>query len=419
MKINIECTGDLLSLNIGDFFSGNDTGLAYEVLSIIASGGFGTTLRLHREDGITCVGKIPMKNDYARKCLIKEYEVLCRLRDRQVPYIIRPIERGDYTDSFGQNVIILVMELAEGETLESILAGGAMVDHATTVEIISKIGEGLIGVHKAGFIHRDISPDNLFIEDYGGQNIPIIIDFGIAAALSEKNTTGWVSQMAGKPYYSPPEQLKTKRAGPGNDIFSLGATAVEMLIGPNPKNQGHQSPFDVHQTDASIAQHSRDVLLKATWGARSGRFATMQDMISAFSGKIPDESVPRIVADGNVFRMEGPGPWIIGRFGFASDIQVHETSTTGGPYISREHAQIEARIDGSFRISNLSLNGIRVFHHYWRDVDENQGFPLGSRYQEICLGYTTDPPKDLDINGDPLIPGPYKTIEFFPAKPNV
>ena len=407
-----------MHFNKGDFFSGLDTGLAYEVQDELGKGGFGITYRVEREDGNTYVAKAAIDGtERMLKCLRSEFNVLKKLQDAQVPHVVRPVEMADSTNSFGASIPILLMEVAAGQPLDSHLAGGTLIDETTTHDIVSKIAEGLNQIHDAGFIHRDISPDNLFVEDLGGQNNVTIIDFGIAAAKAEKDTHVLVSLMAGKLYYSPPEQFKDNKVSIGNDIFSLGATAVEMLVGPTPKGQKQTPPHDVHQIDSSIDQHFRDVIMKATWNTRAGRFATMQDMVDALGGQIPDESVPRIVADGQVRRLDGPGPWVIGRAGSFQpvDIPVKETSTTGH-FLQRAHLVIELGQDGILRVQDRAMNGTKVFHAgRWIDLPAT-GFPLGARHCEFSLGYSNTPPNETDYKGAKLIPGPYKIIEFFPAK---
>ena len=407
-------------LNKGDFFSGLDTGLAYEVQDELGRGGFGITYKVEREDGNTYVAKAAIDgSERMIKCLRSEFNVLKKLQDAQVPHVVRPVEMAETTTSFGASIPILLMEVAAGQPLDSHLAGGTTLDETTTHDIVSKIAEGLNQIHDAGFIHRDISPDNIFIEDLGGQNNVTIIDFGIAAAKAEKDTHVLVSMLAGKQYYSPPEQFKDNKLSIGNDIFSLGATAVEMLVGPTPKSQRQAPPHDVHQIDSKIDQHFRDVIMKATWDTRAGRFATMQDMVDALGGQIPDESVPRVVADGQVYRLDGIGPWVIGRAGsFQSvDIPVKETSTTGN-YISRKHLVIERGQDGILKAKDQGKNGTKVFHAgRWIDLPAI-GFPLGARHYELCLGYSTTPPNETDSKGAKLLPGPYKTVEFWPPKGN-
>ena len=86
-------------LNKGDFFSGLDTGLAYEVQDELGKGGFGITYRVEREDGNTYVAKAAIdSSERMVKCLRSEFNVLKKLQDAQVPHVVRPVEMADSTN---------------------------------------------------------------------------------------------------------------------------------------------------------------------------------------------------------------------------------------------------------------------------------------------------------------------------------
>jgi serine/threonine protein kinase len=414
-------------LNNGDIFTGNDTNEDYEVLKRLGSGGFGDTYLVGRmSDGEEFVAKIPNKTDQRIiQCLINEFNVLKTLEAKGVPHVVRAVEMSSFKDSFGTDHVILIMEKAELNTLENVIRQGVL-SFDDTLEIISKCAEGLKGIHDAGFIHRDIAPDNIIVDDVGGQNIVTIIDLGIAAAKAEKDTHVLVSMIAHKVFYSPPEQSLEQKVSIGNDIYSLGATAVSMLVGFDPQISRHVGPLDLHNYLTGMDEHFRQVIMKATWDTRAGRFATMQDMYDALGGKIPDESMPRIIADGKTILLQGDGPWIIGRGiddvsyppGF---VPINETSTSG-TYIGRKHACIERRSDGVLMLydgnredGTPSKNGTKVLHKRWMDVPA-LGFPLGKKFIEIALGYSNNPPPIKDKDGNVLQPGPYKTIEFWPPQ---
>lgn len=414
-------------MNNGDIFTGNDTSEDYEVLKRIGQGGFGDTYLVARmSDGEEFVAKIPNKTDQrVIQCLINEYNVLKTLESKGVPYVVRAVEMSSFTDSFGTDHVLLIMEKAKGDTLEDIIRQ-SVLSFDNTLEIISKCAEGLQGIHDAGFIHRDIAPDNIIVDDVGGQNIVTIIDLGIAAAKAEKDTHVLVSMIAHKQFYSPPEQHKEQKVSIGNDIYSLGATVVSMLVGFDPQFNKHIGPLDLHNYITGIDEHFRQVIMKATWDTRAGRFATMQDMYDSLGGKIPDESMPRIIADGKTNLLKGDGPWIIGRG--VDDVAhppnfvpIKETSSSG-TYIGRKHACIERRSDGVLLLydgnredGTPSKNGTKVLHRRWMDVP-SPGFPLGKKFIEIALGYSNNPPPIKDKDGNILQPGPYKTIEFWPPQ---
>ena len=358
-----------MALNIGDFLSDNN-GNDYEVIRELGEGGFGKAYLVTRlNDGLECVAKEPKDLDKKLiKALNSEFTVLDNLEQKNVPYVVRAIAMAEYQNQMGHMVPVLILGKAEGEPLDKIMQRGP-ISEDDCLEIITKVAESLTGIHEAGYIHRDISPDNIFVEDLGGRNEITIIDFGIAARKAEHDTHVMVSVIAGKIFYSPPEQLDSGRGAQisiGNDIFSTGATAIALLLGENDfvayRGRAPSAPYDIHTEIPSIDQHFRDVIMKSTWAERGGRFATMKDMAKALGGGIPDESLPRIVADGKAYTLTGEGPWIIGRkndFDQPAGIPVSETSTDKN-YISRKHVEISKISDGVFKLKNIGLNDVMV-----------------------------------------------------------
>ena len=417
-----------MSLKVGDFIPSSSNADDYEVKVELARGGFGTAYLVARvSDNTELIAKAPndLKNNLI-KALKSEHKVLDNLQTKNVPNVARSVDMTEYTNQMGNLVPVLIQEKAPGKPLDKIMEGGP-ISETDCLEIITKVAEALTGVHEAGYIHRDISPDNIFVEDLGGRNEVTIIDFGIAAMKAEYDTHVMVSMIAGKWYFSPPEQMHGSRGAQvsiGNDIFSTGATAIALLLGQSEfakyKDTHPTPPYDVHNMLPNIDQHFRDVIYKSTWEERGGRFATMEDMAKALGGGIPDESLPRIVADGSANVLTGDGPWIIGRkcdIDQRADIAVKETSSDKN-YISREHVEMSIEGEGIFRAKKCpgAVNDVYIKNNgRWMKVPAN-GYPLGSRHVEIALGYTLTPPKEVDSDGNKLQPGPYKVIEFFPPK---
>ncbi|MDE0953475.1 MAG: protein kinase [Candidatus Poseidoniales archaeon] len=413
-------------LNPGDFIQGKTTGDDYEINSLICEGGFGKVFLITRlSDNSQYIAKEPKDLDKKLiKAIHSEFTVLDNLEKKNIPYVARAIEMTEYQNQMGNMVPVLILEKAGGEGLDKLMQNGP-ISEKDCLEIITKVAESLTGIHEAGYIHRDISPDNIFVEDLGGRNEVTLIDFGIAALKAEHDTHVMVSVIAGKVFFSPPEQLDSGRGAQvsiGNDIFSTGATAIALLCGEPSftqyRGKAPSAPYDVHNEVPALDQHFRDVIYKSTWADRGGRFATMKDMAKALGGGIPDESLPRIVSDGRAYTLTGDGPWIIGRkndLDQPANIPVAETSITKS-YISRKHVDISKNSEGIFKLTNVGLNDVMIKHNNRWMKTPKQGFPLGAKHVEIALGYTTTPPDETDADGNKLLPGPYKVIEFFPPK---
>ncbi|MFQ3639620.1 MAG: serine/threonine-protein kinase, partial [Chloracidobacterium sp.] len=151
--------------------------------------------------------------------------------------------------------------------------------------------------HEAGVVHRDLKPDNIILlgPNESGEEIIKVVDFGIAKL---KERTGTVSNLTepglvmGTPHYMSPEQCRGEELDRTSDIYSLGVTLYELLVG--------HVPFDAPTPSAVIIQHAVDpppllrrlrpdipeeverVVLKSLSKARERRQATALSLYAEF-----------------------------------------------------------------------------------------------------------------------------------------
>jgi serine/threonine protein kinase len=123
----------------------------------------------------------------------------------------------------------LVMELLEGESLQN-RHDRVPVDPPTLLGFVDQLLDVLAIAHDAGIVHRDIKPDNLFIDKRAGLKV---LDFGIArvrhaTAMIVRTKTG---SALGTPSYMPPEQMTGLDVDHRADIFAVGATMFELCAG--------------------------------------------------------------------------------------------------------------------------------------------------------------------------------------------
>ncbi len=126
----------------------------------------------------------------------------------------------------------LVMTYINGMTLRKLLDySGGRITAEETLKIIQPVMLALKEIHDSGFIHRDISPDNIMISDLS--NRVYLIDFGTARAnTNDEDKTISVFKKSG---YTPPEQLRTKgKQGPWTDIYALCGTLYRCITGIKP-----------------------------------------------------------------------------------------------------------------------------------------------------------------------------------------
>jgi serine/threonine protein kinase len=124
----------------------------------------------------------------------------------------------------------LVMEFEEGMSLGAILKRHGPITEDEIKEVLGPLLDGVALVHKSGFLHRDIKPDNVIIRREDGS--PVLIDFGAAQQTAVMPETSQPVVSAG---YSPFEQyVRSATQGPFSDIYSLGATAYACITGSRP-----------------------------------------------------------------------------------------------------------------------------------------------------------------------------------------
>ncbi len=123
----------------------------------------------------------------------------------------------------------MVMEYQDGESLGYVLKQRCL-EEKELLAIIPPILDGLEKVHEAGFLHRDIKPNNIFIRRDGS---PVLLDFGSARYAMGSRSSDLTSIVS--PGYAPFEQYDDKsEQGPWTDIYALGAVMYHAITGAAP-----------------------------------------------------------------------------------------------------------------------------------------------------------------------------------------
>jgi eukaryotic-like serine/threonine-protein kinase len=144
----------------------------------------------------------------------------------------------------------LAMELVEGQSLSELLKRGPLPS-ADVDQLRQRLALGLQAAHERGIIHRDVSPDNVIVQD-GDLEHARIIDFGIARSTRGGDGTIIGSGFAGKYNYVSPEQLGLYGGDVSakSDIYSLALVLVQCLRG---------SPINMGGTQAEIIEKRRTI----------------------------------------------------------------------------------------------------------------------------------------------------------------
>jgi len=146
------------------------------------------------------------------------------------PNIVEIFDFGELPDGR----LMFAMELLNGQGLDSELDRCPM-EQGRMIGILRQVCKGLAAAHEVGIIHRDVKPDNIILlAGTVGANAARadrvkVVDFGIATMHSETDTGA-----AGTPHYMAPEQILGVPFDGRLDMYSLGCTAYELLVGKPP-----------------------------------------------------------------------------------------------------------------------------------------------------------------------------------------
>src|SRR5271169_6653071 len=137
----------------------------------------------------------------------------------------------------GQNYFY-AMEFVEGETLESLIKRSNRLGVKLALEIATQVAAGLAAIHEQNLVHRDIKPTNIMVRlKEEGSLTAKIIDLGLAKTLVESASEAGISMpgaFVGTPEFASPEQFAGNGVDIRSDLYSLGVTLWEMLIGRTP-----------------------------------------------------------------------------------------------------------------------------------------------------------------------------------------
>ncbi len=156
-----------------------------------------------------------------------EIKISARLRH---PGILPLIDSGQTADGR----VYYLMPFAEGETLGARLARGPLPLNEA-IRMAGELAEALAFAHQAGYVHRDVKPDNIMIE--AGR--AVLADFGLARRIVATSVgPGYRTEpgiAVGTPAYMSPEQLAGEEPLDGrSDVYALGVVLCEMITGRSP-----------------------------------------------------------------------------------------------------------------------------------------------------------------------------------------
>ncbi len=305
------------------FSSGDVIDGRYRVVRLVGTGGMG---EVYEAEGLEAGERVAIKSVLPdlrgnRKIMARferEAELSRLISHSSVLRIFEVLKTSIPGDDGSDPEPCMVMELLTGETLADRLIDRRTVEPEAAVPMACQMASGLTAAHRAGVVHRDLKPDNVFLVPEGEETRVVLTDFGVAkrsAAPSRDEALTASNVLLGTPDYMAPEQLDLDKATPASDIYALGLVMFEMLTGKRPfeadtalkmvfKRVEEEPPSPrIHLPD--LDPRWEEVILRCLARNPEDRYAEAQDLIRVLEG---DDS--RLLLPTPAGRLRKLIPWL-------------------------------------------------------------------------------------------------------------
>ena len=273
----------------------------FRIDQLIGSGGMGDVyrafdLRTEKPCALKIVRKDSAFGRHAAIRMRREAEYTARLFH---PNIVEVLESHE-TDS---GLFYIVMELLEGQDLQSFLRTHPKLTLVRTLEIVRPIASALYTAHSVGILHRDVKPSNVFLSYPNGAagEVPKLLDFGLSRRIGESMTsTGLTKDLViGTIEYLSPEATEPSQLqlDARTDQWSLAVMVFRMLSGflpfdhPDPLIQclrirTREAP-PLSRFVSGLPTHVPATLERALRKNKHERFSSILDFLRSLEGRTP------------------------------------------------------------------------------------------------------------------------------------
>lgn len=211
-----------------------------------ATGGMGvvweaTQIALGRRVAVKVIAPALAGDTEFRERFVREAQLTASVHH---PNIVDVYDAGEQDD-----VLYIVMHFVDGVDLRTVLRQQAPLDPERAVQICEQVGDALDAAHRAGLIHRDVTPSNILLSGTGTDEQAALTDFGLVKHLDTEGHTetgAWFGTLA----YVAPEALRDEPVTGAADTYSLGCVLYRMLTGEVPFARGSDA--------AVVAAHLAD-----------------------------------------------------------------------------------------------------------------------------------------------------------------
>jgi len=217
----------------------------YTVLRLLGQGGMGRVYlgrdeRLSRDVAIKVLHPSKARDPASTRRFLREGRAAAAVEH---PHVMAIHQVGE-----DRGLPYIVMQRLVGRTLKQARQMEGRLPVREVLRIVRETAEGLAAAHRQGLVHRDIKPDNIFLQEPGGQ--VRIIDFGLArAGNAEAGDVTVDGAVVGTPAYMSPERVEGRTLDAKSDLFGLGVILYEQLT--------DRLPFEGNSLVSMLAAISR------------------------------------------------------------------------------------------------------------------------------------------------------------------
>lgn len=326
-----------LALPLGSILNGR-----YMVGKVLGIGGFGITYlgydltleirvaikeympsalatRYTDQYSVVLTGHVEADYKYGMERFLEEARILAKLQN--TPNIV------SVQNYFKENnTAYFVMEYIEGMSLKEYVASqGDKIPFEQAMTILQPVMEALEQVHALNLLHRDISPDNIYITANGESRL---LDFGAARFAAGDGKSVSVILKHG---YAPEEQYSSHgNQGPWTDVYAMGATLYRCITGILPPDSIERIHTDTlkkpSELGIKIPANAENAIIKALAIKTENRFKNMSEFLQALTGRI---QVQDKISAGITQKTQAAG-----RTGYASDEMIGRNASGGSRFMT-------------------------------------------------------------------------------------
>jgi serine/threonine protein kinase/alpha-tubulin suppressor-like RCC1 family protein len=193
----------------------------------------------------------------------------------------------------GVSGLALVMTHIVGRTLKQVIRQEHPISADRAEGMMRGVANGLGAAHALGIVHRDVKPENIFIDSAGHA---LLADFGLARSMSPDTQLTMAGVAIGTPAYMAPEQIEGDQLDGRGDIYSLGLVAWEMLTGTRPwegeslytvlYHQKYEQLQDVRDIRRDVPKSLADAIAGSIEKDREARWQNVDELIAALDGRM-------------------------------------------------------------------------------------------------------------------------------------